>query len=84
MEADAAPRGSSGVVVQNADAVEDLDGAVIETTWQGQPVFVGGCAKQRSGRRVEPHEVGEAIELGLRIGERIEGGFTGHFGYLSG
>jgi len=51
-----------------------LDLSVVETYRKGQTVLMGRLSKEGARRRVEPHEVGEPIELGLGIGERVEGG----------
>jgi len=74
MESNAAPRGSAGVVVLHPESLEDLDLSVVETYRKGQTVLMGRLSKEGARRRVEPHEVGEPIELGLGIGERVEGG----------
>jgi hypothetical protein len=78
MESDPAPGGSAGVIVLDPETVENLDGSVVETNRQSQPVLVGRVAKERPGRLVEPHEIGKPIELGESISEGVEGGSVIH------
>jgi hypothetical protein len=78
VKSDAAPGGTTGVVVLDAEPVKYLDGSVIESYRQCQPVLVGGMAKEFPRRSVEPHEIGEAVEFGLCVRKRIEGGNVTH------
>jgi hypothetical protein len=64
--------------VLHPETLEDFDSSVVEPDRQGQPVLVGGGAKERAGRLIKSHEVGESVELGLRIGEGVEGGDVVH------
>ena len=74
VETHAAPGRAAGIVVLHPKALEDLHRAVVETNRKCQAVLVSRGPQQRPGRSIEPHEVGQPVELVLRVSPGIEGG----------
>jgi hypothetical protein len=78
VKSDSTPGRSTGIVVLDPEAVKNLDRPVVEPDRQRQPVLMSGVSQKRPGRCVEPHEIGQPIELIKCVGKRIEGGGIAH------
>ncbi len=72
VEADAALAGAAGIVVLDAEALEDLSGAVVHPDGDGDAKLAHGHAQELMGRLVEAEDGGGVVELSLGNLKRVE------------